>query len=248
MYRSDPLSFDAQLSEIQVVPDSGENADIADCVVPISKLNFDIKLNDSASDHFAGRFNIESGTESLVDSYFSLETATLGHCSSELSNITPSSDILFPGLSLPHSRVNKCFSHSSKELDGARSLPNSRRVSTIVSSRNHTLDDGIQILTTISPVCSRSSEQLHFSTTDITIETPRMRRNSSGSETRMRRHSSAPFRSVSFISHVRHRRTSHDVRDEQCDLLERLRVAATRRRSVSAPFQASARLRPPQEQ
>lgn len=236
IHRSDPLSFDAKVSEVQVVPDSGENADVADCVVPISKLNFDIKLNDPdlVSAHFAGGYNIESGTELFVDSYFSLEAATLGNCF-QIS---------------PHPRTCcylECLILLSLTVlyDGTRSLPTSRRVSTVVSSRNHTLDDRIQILTTISPVCSRSSEQLHFSTTDITIETPRMRRNSSGSETR---HSSASFRSVSFISHIRHRRTSHDVRDEQCDLLERLHVAATRRRSVSAPFQTSARLRPPQEQ
>lgn len=63
----------------------------------------------------------------------------------------------------------------------------------------------------------------------------RIRRNSSGSESRTRRHSAAPQYRTSCI---RHRRRSHDVRDEQCDLLERLHVAS-RRRSLSSPFHIS---------
>lgn len=55
----------------------------------------------------------------------------------------------------------------------------------------------------------------------------RRRRNSSGSDSRLRRHSTAAIRSTSFSSNLRQRRRSHDVRDEQADILDRLRIAAT---------------------
>ena len=53
------------------------------------------------------------------------------------------------------------------------------------------------------------------------------RRNSSGCEARARRHSTAAIRNSSLPCTVRPRRRSHDVRDEQVDILDRLRIAAT---------------------
>ena len=98
-----------------------------------------------------------------------------------------------------------------------------------------------------SPNCTKSNEQLnvshhiHFPIL-LSSQTQRIRRNSSGSESRMRRHSAAPIHTVaSAINTHRQRRRSHDARDEQGDLLERLHFVATRRRSLSAPFQSSLR-------
>ena len=60
---------------------------------------------------------------------------------------------------------------------------------------------------------------------------PRQRRNSSGSETRFRRHSTAAIRTT---THSRQRRRSHDVRDEQAEILDRLRIAATTINRISS--------------
>ena len=59
------------------------------------------------------------------------------------------------------------------------------------------------------------------------------RRNSSGCEARARRHSTVTIRNSSLQCTVRPRRRSHDVRDEQVDILDRLRIAATTRFSSS---------------
>jgi hypothetical protein len=85
-----------------------------------------------------------------------------------------------------------------------------------------------------------STEHLNV-LSDAMAKSQRVRRNSTGPpEIRVRRHSAAP--SLRLNSQMqRHRRRSHDVRDEQADLLERLHVVATRRRSLSSPFQTSSR-------
>lgn len=82
--------------------------------------------------------------------------------------------------------------------------------------------------------CANSFEHLNHTVCS------RNRRNSHGSESR-RRHSSAVSHVTSKPNFHRQRRRSHDIRDDQSDLLERLHFAATRRRSVSAPFPSSSR-------
>ena len=118
--------------------------------------------------------------------------------------------------------------------------PNNQVLTFASQSRNHTdTCTMLQVsesaffkfpITTTTIRHSNSTENI-----DSISQETRIRRNSSGSESRTRRHSAAPQYRTSCI---RHRRRSHDVRDEQCDLLERLHVAS-RRRSLSSPFHVS---------
>ena len=228
-----------------MVPDSGKERDFIDCVVPESKSNADHTIEaasnsaatgllDSVSSVFAGP-DINEHTPLL---YYA-ESSYLSTFSTNLAS-TSSQNALLPTFNLQtvHTLAmpsDSCFNHTLFQLHEPSSAESSLGSNT----------QGSYCGTDNSSIHSRlvqSSEQLHVlsHTTNTSGVSQRRRRNSSGSESRMRRHSAAPFRTVSLTPHIqRQRRRSHDVGDEQVDLLERLRIAATRRRSFSAPFQSN---------
>lgn len=229
VFRSDPQSLEVPTYDTQVVPVSGKEVVFSDCVVPISKLT----LNDQDLTDLHYDLSVDSFS---LNSHFVNSEVTLA--SSDQISLASHS------CSIADSSVTQTVLQLS-ETTSVESPPYFRRTepNTVLQSRSQRiLDDQVRFVSN-SPRHARSTEELnihsHSSIPDATAVSQRVRRNSSGLECRMRRHSAAPFRTIGLNSH--HRRRSHDVRDEQADLLERLHVAATRRRSLSSPFQSSAR-------
>ena len=126
----------------------------------------------------------------------------------------------------------------------------SRNSSRIVISSQSVLDSLVTVRTVSSNM--QNSNRHSYSEGQRLNISPRQRRNSSGSEQR-RRHSHHTYGNGSSVlsadttSFRRHRRRSHDERDQQADILESLRSVATRRPSqtqcipirVFAPADAS---------
>lgn len=231
------------MSEVQVVPGSEEAADFTDCVVPDRKSNFDSKFK-LASSNFGTGIKINSAASSCINVTPPINVSS--YESSYLSTIIQNSTLQ------PHPELTVVCQNQVTLPDACLNCPlQLSGLGNFEPSPGLNLN-GIQnshenAQTVYLSNHARSTEELDvFSRINIpgAIQPiPRRRRNSSGSESRMRRHSAAPFRTVSIpTSTQRQRRVSHDVRDEQVDLLERLRIAATRRRSFSTPFQNSARI------
>lgn len=180
-----------------------------------------------------------------TDSYFSSSPNSSNNVHQHRSNSSPNTN----------SRSMLSFHQGASNVE--QSLPTNRLASTNV------MDSLVTVRTSRSSVpqgasvtFSTSSNRHSFSGAErvshhLTVpasthsQTQRRRRNSSGSEQRSRRHSthimSSPSNPVSSVQGMRRRRRSHDARDEQNDLLESLRVAATRRtsRGHPSPFQNS---------
>lgn len=188
-----------------------------DCVVPISKLNLGTEVEES---QFTSDF-----PSSLLDSHINSEGSIVP--------LLRDQPLRSPSSSEP--------SYTASYHDGDSSLTQIAIESSSYPGGMHT-DAAVQYIlneryTLRNPRQALSTERLNELPHLAMPETLRVRRNST-SESRVRRHSAAPFR---LDSHVRLRRRSHDIRDEQVDLLERLHGAATRRRSLSSPFQTTAR-------
>lgn len=253
-FRSDPQSLRTQSSDTQVVPDSGEEVILTDCVVPISKLNLGTKLDNPAlaSCHFGGNFDPSPLGSYFLNSDVSVTQLLPGH-HSRSSSIGKSSymshsllertpqNLLFPrqASSVACHPLHQPSIDDSSVTHTALQFESPHRRTALFQP--HTENDRYMLPSSNSPRHAISTEHLNVLSrlTMSDAETQRVRRNSSGSESRVRRHSAAPFRISSHMQ--RQRRRSHDVRDEQVDLLERLHVAATRRRSFSSPFQTSTR-------
>lgn len=238
-----------------MVPDSGKEIDFTDCVVPESKsndadnmimyketassstaINLTSSVYENVSGPDIGELNRVTPLLHYAESSY-LSTLNTSSTASSSQSVLPHAYNLQSAAHL-HSLTVPCFNPTLFQLSG----PSNVELSLGSNAQNSycSTDNA----STVNPSrLVQSSEQLnilsHFSPS-VPSHTQRRRRNSSGSESRMRRHSAAPFRTVSLTPHIqRQRRRSHDVGDEQIDLLERLRIAATRRRSFSAPFQSS---------
>lgn len=213
-----------------------------DCVVPISKLNLGTKFQESCD--FASSL---LGSH-LLDPEVTVQPLLCDHHSMSQS-AGESSNIVYSDSSNTTGQTSSSLCNYHPLSIGDTSLTPTALESpsyasridtnTVVDTIPHILDDKCTFRSTISPRQAASTEHLNELSHLAMHETQRVRRNSSGSEFRVRRHSAAPFRLDSHMQ--RHRRRSHDVRDEQADLLKRLHVAATRRRSLSLPFQSAAR-------
>ena len=234
MHRSDehPVAR-TQTCDSQVVPDSGDEAVLTDCVVPISKLSLEAHSGDFHSPPLGSWF-LNSEVSVVLPDYQCATNSVISEPSYHMLHSHPNRT------SLP--RYTSCYHHpgdmsvtcTALQLRENEFPSYSRRIDTSTAVRPVS-DDGYANFTRHAV----STEHLSVLVTPNMAETQRMRRNSSGSESRGRRHSTASYRISSQMQ--RHRRRSHDVRDEQVDLLERLHVAATRRRSLSSPFQTSPR-------
>lgn len=239
LFRSDehPIGR-TQTCDSQVVPDSGDEAVLTDCVVPIGKLSLETHSGDFTSDFHppplgSWFLNSEVSVEPLLRDY---QYATISEPSYHMPHSLPDRTLLPQYTSCHHHHGDlsvTCTTPPLRENEFPHSY--SRRIDTSTTIRPVS-DDGYTNFTRHAV----STEHLSVLVApNMATETQRVRRNSSGSESRARRHSTASYRMSSQMQ--RHRRRSHDVRDEQVDLLERLHVAATRRRSLSSPFQTSPR-------
>lgn len=220
-----------------MVPDPGEEAIFTDCVVPISKLSLGT----------SGAFSSD------IDS-FPLSSCFLNSEVSVEPLLTDRREPSFMSRPLPNRttqntlppRYSSFLAHRHHPGDTRTVLQLTENESPSSYSRRMGVvetipDERYTLQGTNSARHAVSTEHLsQLMLPDAVPETQMVRRNSSGSEPRVRRHSAASFRLTSQMQ--RHRRRSHDVTDERVDLLERLHVAATRRRrSLSLPFQGSHR-------
>ena len=265
--RSDSLPIMAQLLEAQVVPDSGQEINFTDCVVPERKNISNISNMLLCEDTAAATVKIESVVPELEEHELSQITPLHYAESSYFSTSSSPQNVLLPAYNLsphpsdlsfnpmllqlpgpstrepfPSTTWNSSYHppaslHTSRFAQSSEQLPGPSTREPFPSTTwngSYRADNPPAPLHTSR--FAQSSEQLN-TLSHAAQSHQRRRRNSSGSESRVRRHSAAPFRTLSLGPSIqRQRRRSHDVGDEQVDLLERLRIAATRRRSFSAPF------------
>lgn len=216
-----------------MVPDSCKEIQLTDCVVPERKIS--------------GKDSISpTPAETISSASLDSDTNDLGQITPLLYSYLPTSHRGIP-CTLPETALLPAYNlHSGAHSNSSSREPVLYEVGLSSTDSFNTCRryrDSNSTPPIHSPRLAQSTEHLnllsHVISTSGTSQTQRQRRNSSGSELRMRRHSAAPFRTLSLAPHSqRQRRRSHDVRDEQVDLLERLRIAATRR-SFSSPFQSS---------
>ena len=137
----------------------------------------------------------------------------------------------------PHP-YSHAYMYSQPHTNGIRE--DSQNSDRVVVSNQSVLESLVTVRTSSS---SRGSNRHSYSEGEtpslrLPSSSPRQRRNSSGSEQR-RRHShhtygnSSSVLSADATSLRRHRRRSHDARDERADILESLRVVAARPTSQS---------------
>ena len=123
------------------------------------------------------------------------------------------------------------YMHSPHSIGYREDGRNSSRI--VISSQS--VLDSLVTVRTVSSNMQNSNRHSYSEGQRLNIS-PRQRRNSSGSEQR-RRHSHHTYGNGSSVlsadttSFRRHRRRSHDERDQQADILESLRSVATRRPS-----------------
>ena len=218
--------------------------DYTDCVVPDAKSSIDYNFSEE-------NLELSSFTTSLITSSASTSVEILSE--PDVGNYQR----IAPSLHYASSYESSYLSTFNPNVAGTSlNIPTAHSNQSAAAQHHHpcAITPATELYFNTLPtmessgVDPQSSEQLNFlshsSFASTFLQTQRRRRNSSGSESRMRRHSAAPFRTISLAPQIqRQRRRSHDVRDEQVDILERLRVAATRRRSFSAPLQSSGRSR-----
>lgn len=224
-----------------MVPDPGEEI-FTDCVVPIGKLNL--------SDAFSSDDDSFPLSSHFLNSEVSVGPLLSDHYAATDSNICEPSGMSRPLPNRTQNTLPPAYSsflasrhhpgdvtRTALEWTENESPPSYYRRMETNTAPPHIPVERYTLQGTSPTRHAVSTEQLSRLPD---VETQRVRRNSSGSEPRTRRHSAASFRLTSQIQ--RHRRRSHDVTDERVDLLERLHVAATRRRrSLSLPFQTSPR-------
>ena len=184
------------------------------------------------------------------DSFFSSSNSSLGESSQQSIdslNINPQSHILFTLGDT--STVNQTPGVESRVVVSSQNVMDSL---VTVRPTRHSFS-GV----TMGPVSASSSSNRHsFSGERLSpqhiipasthSQAQRRRRNSSGAEQRVRRHSHHTFSGTHHgsLDMIRRRRRSHDVRDECNELLEGLRAASTRRvsRTQSTPFSVPIRI------
>lgn len=253
IFRSNLQDYKSNNIEEQVVPDSGTNHNVTDCTVPDNRLNLDINIGDVELDisHVAAGIKIDSFSDDL-DSASQLQIHEYSNDGNLFINFSSPSPTHFLNSSISTS-ISTMQNYSVPEHIFSPVHHSSRTPPNEPSSQSHTSEisyQDVNVVTIHSPNHSRSTEQInvlphHCTQPSMMNLAQRTRRNSSGNESRLRRHSAAPCLSIPSLTSVhRQRRRSHDVRDGQGDLLNILHIAATRRRSLSVPFQASLRIQP----
>ena len=213
--------------DAQVVPDNKGTENFTDCVVPDYRSDFESNPDLALSCITAG-LNISSLPS--ISHYFAPAT------------------IPYQGLPRPRSATASAgltTTNSSGATGYSYSLPPTTEIQRKYS---HSTFTNRSLMLVNSHGVSRSSEQLHVPNQLSTHCTSHLtaRRNSIDSDKKVRRHSAAHFRTTAPPGIQRQRRISHDTRDNQSDLLQRLHNVATRSRSsisVIVPQGSSRNLR-----
>ena len=172
MYRSDVQDFKVQVSQIQVVPDSGEGNDLTDCIVPDSKSKLENTVGYAglASSHITASISIDSFSFQSTDVSSQSDAVVSEHHDSRnpflnaTSSLNPIPAQNFPPLTCHHYPLAITLSSDSylrlnqTSPYNTTTYSNSSSVQSVSDSGN--LDDSVQGVNL--PTLTRSSDQLNI--------------------------------------------------------------------------------------